>query len=482
LVQRARPPDYIPVTSRAIATLIVLILVQLVVAQSLNLFPQLIAIDFYQYWAVAAAPRLSDQALGSPYTNHRTYTAVLRDYAARPDQTHLRVRGQALGATGFTATPFLYVLFATFPADYTLALALFHVLQVVLFVSAVIFLGVLEGYERFPLLCLAFLLVLGSGPFSSDIRLGNLGCFQLAVLTVLLVLAVRLRGAPRATTLGSVVLTGLTLLVLAKPNVALIAIIMAVHLWLAHGTRFFAIAAVPAALSGAVTVIIPCVYFRSWTIWQEWYRYVFGHNPYALARPSASGNYSTPLLVSRWLDVDVWTVAAVIAAGLGLSLVAVSAASMAADRRPWTMLRRAFERVFADAQLAMAIGITLTIALPHLVWYHYYVIALIPSLWLLNASSGSRSLPLCGLAALVLSSGLLNVLFLPLGWTVAVRAGAALSWIPLWGGILLRIYSTGAHETAALSAAPPPKKPDERPSAEARPGRRPRRARTPSRA
>ena len=146
----------------------------------------------------------------------------------------------------------------------------------------------------FPLLCLAFLLALGSGPLSSDLRLGNLGCVQLAALSVLLYVAARARRARPATALGSLLLTGLTLLVLVKPNLALVAVIMAAHLWLVHGTRLFAIAAASAACAAAVAVIGSCLYFGSWTIWPEWYRTVFGRNPYALARSSAGGNYSTP--------------------------------------------------------------------------------------------------------------------------------------------------------------------------------------------
>ncbi|PYO29369.1 MAG: hypothetical protein DMD86_15045, partial [Candidatus Rokuibacteriota bacterium] len=45
------------VTSPAVAALIVLILVQLVVAQSLGLFSRAPMIDFYQYWGVSAALR-----------------------------------------------------------------------------------------------------------------------------------------------------------------------------------------------------------------------------------------------------------------------------------------------------------------------------------------------------------------------------------------------------------------------------------------
>ena len=98
-------PDATPVRLRPVAVLIVLILVQLVVAQSLNLFRHVIAIDFYQYWAVGAAPRLSAQPLGSPYTDHRTYTAVVRDYAARSGQTRLTLEGRVLGPTASPQRP-----------------------------------------------------------------------------------------------------------------------------------------------------------------------------------------------------------------------------------------------------------------------------------------------------------------------------------------------------------------------------------------
>ncbi len=448
---------------RAVAALIVLILVELVVAQSLNLFPRVTSIDFYQYWGVSAARRLSDQALDTPYTNAAGYRAVLDEYAARFGPS----KAEGLRAPAFTATPFAYMLFAVFPADYPRAALLFHALQVLLFVAAVIVLGGLYRYPLFPLLCLAFLLVLGSGPLFSDVRLGNLGCFQLFALAGVLALADRLRRVPGAAALGAVVLSSLTLLTLVKPNVALVAAIMAVHLWLAHGNRLFAIAAVPALVSGAAAVVIPCLYFRSWTVWQEWYRVVVGADPYRLAVDPGGGNYSSTRQLSLWLQADVWTVAAFIAAALIISMIAVS---VKAERRlrassPWAGLASAFR----DPHLAAAIGVTMTIALSPLFWYHYYVLALIPGLWLLNASSPPGYLPLCGLAALVLSSGLLNVLLLPLGWTGAAAAGAALSWVPLWGGILLRTGSPGPQESEATSGQPPAEPPRERGTPRVRP-------------
>jgi hypothetical protein len=469
-----------PVKSRWVIALILLILVQLIVAQSLNLFPRLIAIDFYQYWAVAAAPRLSAEPLGSPYVDYRKYHDVVKEYVARSGVARLTLDGRVLGPSGFTGTPLVYTLFGVFPADYERALILYHVLQLLLFLGAIILLGVVYHYETFPLFCLAFLLVLGSGPLSSDLRLGNLGCFQLAALTVALYFADRLPRVSRPTLHASAVLAGLTLLAFVKPNVALVVMIMAVHLWLTRGTRSFVAVALSASVAAAGAVIASCVYFRSWTIWQEWYRVVFGRNPYALARAPTGGNYSTAVLISRWLQVDLWMVAAVIAALLGISLIVAVGVSVVGAESGWTMVRTAVRRVFGDARVAMAIGVTLTVALPQLVWYHYYLIALVPGLWLVNASSGSRYLPCCGLAALVLGSGLLNVLFLPLGWTAVVSGAAALSWVPLWAGIVLRLQSPGAPKAQAGES--PAATPEGRRDADRHASRRARRSRSASRA
>ncbi|HXJ81549.1 MAG TPA: hypothetical protein VMS64_23065 [Candidatus Methylomirabilis sp.] len=442
------------------------------------MFPRLPAIDFYQYWGVSAIRRLSDYTLGSPYRNARAYYASMADQAVHSDQPKLQAVHELMTTPGFTATPLLYMLFGAFPANYTRAVALFQTLQVILFLAGVFLLGMVYRYQAFPLFCLAVLLLLGSGPVFADLRVGNVGCFQFAALAVLLALADRLERSPRATVLGCVVLTGLVLLVLAKPNVALVAPVMAVHLWRARGGRFLAIAAVPAALLGAAAGVSTCLYFQSWTVWHDWYTYIYGHNPRAMVGiPTIRGNYSTSRLLARWLHTDVWIVGAVLAAALGVSAIAVIAPTITARGGPYAMLRAALERVLGNARLAMAIGITLTIALPPLVWFHYEVIALVPGLWLLNATLGSSYVPLSGLAALVLSSGLLNVVLLPLGWRDAAEVAVTFSWIPLWAGILLQIATASAEEPRAAVQPSSPNR-DDRRTAEAQMAQRPRRPRT----
>jgi hypothetical protein len=121
-------------------------------------------------------------------------------------------------------------------------------------------------------------------------------------------------------------------------------------------------------------------------------------------------------------------------------MLAVVGWAVRTEAHTWTSrVRAALARVLGDPHLTTAIGVTLTIALPPLVWYHYYIIGLAPALWLLNVRSGSSSPRLWGLAALVLTAGLPAGLLSLFGWSAAVHASAALSWLALWGGILVRL-------------------------------------------
>src|SRR4029077_2787552 len=127
---------------------------------------------------------------------------------------------------------------------------------------------------------------------------------------------------------------------------------------------------------------VPCLYFGSWTMWQEWDRFVYGTKPGMLVRPIAKGKYSTPLLLSSWLGGDVSVMSFVVIALLGVSLVVIALFAHERRARGWARaLGAAGTRLFDDPRPAFAIGILLTTAASPLFWAHYYVLALIPSLW-----------------------------------------------------------------------------------------------------
>jgi hypothetical protein len=432
----------------ALRVLTLMILIFLAISQWLGEQARFNGVDFYQLWGVGAAQKLSGHSLGSPYTEHERYAVVLNDYAGTVAYPSLATANAVWRRLALTATPLLYVSFSMLPRDYSVAIGLFRGLQLLLFLLAFCILGIQYRYDRFQMACMALLFVLFFGPFRSDLRVGNVGSVQLFCLAVILALAEYLangRQLPPRATLGVLLLSGSAAVTLAKPNIGLIGVLMAAHLWIRHGGRFFARVAIPTAAACAILYIIPCVYFGSWRVWNEWYEFFTRSGSNTPASLSIDrGDYSSALLVASWLGVNVQAAALAIAAVLIVSLLGVIVVSPGALRgagssRAATIVA-ALRRMFSDSTLVIAGGIALTIAISPLVWFHYYILIIIPAFWLLNGSR--RSDQVLGLAAIALSSGMLTVLFAPLGWTGAVPITIAASWIPLWCAILLYSRAT----------------------------------------
>jgi hypothetical protein len=466
--------DHIPRRAGIVPALIVLILLSLALSQSVGYISGDVGLDFYHFWGVPVAMRLAGQALGPPYGKGRPYADTLAEYAAKAGDPKLKAVTSIWRGGDFTASPLLYTAFTWVSNSYTGSLVAFRTLQLVLFLASVLLLGYLFRLDPFYLACLALLSVLFYQPLMSDLRVANLGCFQLAALTGLLCLAWAVARAPsfaRRATLGAVFLAALAALTLCKPNVLLITALLAAHLAVRHGPRLFLVAALPAAAAAAGLVAIPCVYFGSWTVWREWYDFVYGSNAYMLVRRVNQGNYSTALLLSSWLGFDVYIVSSVLLVILGGSLLVAVAwphgPHAPAESSAGAVALGALRRLFGEPRLALAIGTVLTIASAPLYWFHYYVISLIPSLWLLSAPASARSLGVLAAAAVVLSSGMLALLFSWLQWSDALPASIALSWLPLWCAILRKITAPDADAMPAGGArltdaravvAPPPRR------------------------
>jgi hypothetical protein len=97
-----------------------------------------------------------------------------------------------------------------------------------------------------------------------------------------------------------------------------------------------------------------------------------------------------------------------------------------------------------------------TIAMAPLYWFHYYVLALIPSLWLLGGRPASRHPAALAVASLGMSSGILALGLWWLGWSEALPIIIALSWIPLWAALLLGVSSPGGGGPRAPASAREP--------------------------
>ena len=444
--------------------LILVMLGSFVLPQTIAGFAGTIGIDFYHFWGVPVAMRLTGHTLGGPYRQGERYQAVLKDYTATVSQPKLRSAQRFWGAPDFTATPLLYQAFGVVSDDYTFSLAVFRGLQVFSFLGACLLLGYLYRFEPYSLLCLALISLVLYQPLLSDLRVANLGCLQFAALAGATGLASAVARAPSAGWRGglaaalSVVLAALTL---CKPNVALVSGLLVVHVAVRHGARVFVQAAVPAAAALALLLVTPCFYFRSWTVWQEWFGFVYGSNSAMLVRPIANGNYATPLVISSWTGSGVFGIAVVLFVLLVASLLVVLLPYPYArtGRSTLEALGATFKRLFHDPHAPVALGILLTTATLPLFWLHYYVLLIIPSLWLLNAPGTSRTVPLLAAASVAMSAGLVGMLLWALGWPNAMPATIALSWIPLWGALLTKFCSSDTDAGDPASAGTRTKRP-----------------------
>ena len=434
--------------------LIAIMLASLALPQAVTRFSETIGLDFYHFWGVPVAQRLTGHALGAPYGQGERYQATLKQYATTINQPRIHAAQRFWTDPDFTGSPLLYEMFGVVSDDYTFSLAVFRGSQIVAFVGACVLLGVLYGFDLFYPVCFALISLLLYQPLLSDLRVANVGCLQLGAVAAVTGLASLLPRVPASRWrdgLAAVFLAALAALALSKPNIALVGVVLAVHLAVRHGAWPFVRAALPAAVVSLLLIIAPCLYFGSWTVWWEWFRYVYIANPGTLVRPIASGNYSTPLFVSTWFGGSVFVIATVLFVLLVASLVIIRRPDVPTPGRALEAFPATFKRFFREPHAPVAAGVLLTLATSPLSWLHYYVLVVVPSLWLLSPDASARAVPLLAGASVVMSAGIVGMALWGLGWPGAMPATIALSWVPLWAALLIQLRSP---DVAAPHVAP----------------------------
>jgi hypothetical protein len=433
--------------SRMIKFFVVLVLALVTFkAYVFNIFSQP-GIDFYHFWGVPTALQLSDYRLGSPYAHGEQYAQVLNGYAGnmRSDGL-LTMANQRRLVLDLTGSPLLYTLFAIVPRDYSRALTHFRIIEILLFFTAIALLRSAYRCGGLTVALLSLSLMLGADHLKNDLALGNITIllfFGLAATTMVMRAYNDRMVMPASAATG--LLMSLVTLTLLKPLVLLPCLGLAATLWhrLSGQARLWT--AILTAMGTAVLVVIPCLYFRSWSVWQDWYDAVYGVNHRRLLYPVAEGNFSFSLIVSSWLNTEFGLVVIMTAAVLAGSFVRA---------RLGRSIRGLDGNVFAP-DLAMAAGMVLTFALSPLSWIHYYLLLLVPALWLIEHDAPESWVPHLGLATLVISSGIMDHLLTFLGWDPAIPPMRAVSWVPLWLGILLLLRAgvPGAVRSAVESPA-----------------------------
>jgi hypothetical protein len=397
----------------------------LAVSESRNRFSGAGGVDFYHYWGVAKAIGRSEGTLGSPYTAPERFAELLNVYADSAGDERLKSVNRQRRELDVTGTPLFYASFGFLPDDYSLAFGIYQILQVALLIAALGLLGRRLGAPLIDSVTLALVAVVVYWPVISDLRVGNINCIQLFLLVAITLFADRGlddRSGAASAARQTAVLSVLGLLTLFKPNVAVVTLLLAAHLWVRLGALGFLRAAIPAAAVSAAAFAYSCWTFASWTIWREWLELVAARPVY----PTFQGNYSTPALLDGVFGIGLR------AATLGIGvLLLLSAWATYVRARP---TGRPGVAALRDPWYAVSVGVVITLATAKLAWSHYFVLSLLPALWLLWSPAQSGAI--LAATSLLLTSAVLPAILIPLGGRSFIAYTVAASWVPLWIGVL----------------------------------------------
>ena len=423
--------------------LIIVLLASLAIPSSIRNFMVSPGMDFYQFWGVSKAQELSNYKLKSPYDEHAKYAEVLTAHVDRSSDVRLKkANGYFSNDLDLSGTPLFYLIFALLPVNYTSAFGIYQTLQIALFIASVVMLGSIYNEHRSGLLSLALLLVLIYEPLLSDLRVGNFNSIQLFALVLLIMFAERMARSALNPLIPSVIfMCSLVFITLLKPNLTLVMLLLSVHLWVLHGTRIFSIAAAVSVVFCAFLVVVTCLKFNSWMVWLDWYNYIIGTNSTKLFYPVSQGNYATVLLVSSIFDTSNFVITVIIACALLFSLAIALIMSLSEDKSNMKGMWQSTVRLLHNPHLVVALGVTATLILSPLVWFHYYLLSLIPAIWLLSAKHHWRyNSKAGGLSILLTSNVAISLVVFLFGYPSVAPYGIASGLAPLWIGVLTAFF------------------------------------------
>jgi Glycosyltransferase family 87 len=344
-------------------------------------FPYQYAFDLYHPWGIARAAE-APGAPSNPYRQTAELGAFAHAAAESSDSVALRAasgfwhaRNPAVGFEP-TGTPLYYATLSLLPAGFDVAHLLMTVLQFASLGAAIVILARLRNWRWLPTLCLAALALCTFNPFTQDVKFANAASVQTACIAALVMLAQR--GRLEASALGDRgFLAALALLVLFKPNTALIAAALAASYHVTRGTRRFMQGALVASVTALLAVALSCWRFHDPSIWLDWFRYTQGANGGTLLYTAADGNLSlVKMLSERGSSYGVAGYSMLAA----LVFALLAAAGITQMGRAPQRLIPGLRAVVGDAWLVASAGVLGTLLVSPLVWPHYYVLLVVPML------------------------------------------------------------------------------------------------------
>lgn len=341
-------------------------------------------IDFLHFWLAPKMQRHDEVA--SVYDRDQHPKIIeLADRISRIDQstrlTSLLKENKRLYSTAFepTGSPFLYSILGTihtgnFETDYKI----FQTLSTLLLVIGIFLLGRINNLSNWISVSLLVLLFAIYRPLHVEISVANVNRIQIFLFAVYIYLVAGNRFIYAGIVLG--------LATAFKLNFLCVAIVVIGGSMFEKNNRHSAGKLVGGFVIGlAIAIVYGAIYFGSAIHWVHWHQYV--KTFVATAQPIELGNYSTQQLLGTNLTLAPLLVAIGLAVAMGRSH----------RHQKIQDIPDAFGQSFACA------GLLAFLICSPLVWSHYFVLAIPPTVHLLNPTMLRRS----SIVSVLLSCGAL---------------------------------------------------------------------------
>jgi hypothetical protein len=323
-----------------------------------------VAIDYYQFWAVAGAGEALPGESVYALTTGERLARILLERAAEIESPARRAAARfRANRIDVVSTPFFYACFrAVWTGDYDTDLRRYRLGSLVAFVLATLLAGRLVGCTPGTTLAALAFFLWAFPPLRFDLSEGNVNAVQLAMLALPLWLRRDPDRAWRTVAAGCV----LSLAVLFKPNLATVVALLVLGWGVLGRKRDVLRAALGAALGGAIAVAASAWLLGATASWGDWLR-ALSHLQRDFAVGVAQGNLGGARLVGDALGWDPTVLLLTV-------LVGIVASRLWALRRALRGAPAAVPLVRDVDALLMALGPAVAILGTAIAWPHYAIL------------------------------------------------------------------------------------------------------------
>jgi hypothetical protein len=322
------------------------------------------AIDFYQFWAVAgAAEALPGESIYALANGERLAQNLLARAAETESEAQRAVAGFRARRIDAVSTPFFYACFrAIRTGDYDTDLRRYRLGSLVAFVLATLLVGYLVGCTPATILAALAFFLWAFPPLRFDLAEGNVNAVQLAMLAILLWLRRNPDRAWRTVAAGG----ALSLAVLFKPNLAMVAALLVLGWGLLGRKRDVLRAGLGAALGGAIALAMSAWLIGSTASWGDWLE-ALRHLERDFAVGVAQGNLGGARLIGDALGWDPTVLLLTVLVGIVAGALWALRRALGGEQAPVPLVRD------VDA-LLIALGPAVAILGTAIAWPHYAIL------------------------------------------------------------------------------------------------------------